>query len=68
MRGGGPGILLSRLAKEAGAVNPVALAKQLMLLYDGAAASAQMDRDPAAAVEAKAAAVLLIEKACAKHK
>lgn len=60
--------LLSRLATEAGAANPDTLAKQLMLLYDGAAASAQMDRDHAAAVEAKAAAVLLINKACAKRR
>src|SRR4029077_15588382 len=59
--------LLSRLAKEAGAVNPQTLAKQLMLLYDGAAASAQMDRDPAAPAEAKEAAVLLIDTACAKQ-
>jgi len=59
--------LLSGLAKEAGAVNPDALASQLLLLYDGAAASAQMDRDPAAAAAAKAAAVLLINAACAKR-
>src|SRR5207253_7795461 len=58
--------LLSGLAKEAGASNPDVLAKQLVLLYDGAAASAQMDRDPAAAAEARAAAVLLIDAACAK--
>jgi len=59
--------LLSRLAKEASASNPDVLAKQLVLLYDGAAASAQMDRDPAAAAEARAAAVLLIDAACAKR-
>ena len=59
--------LLSGLAKEAGASNPDVLAKQLVLLYDGAAASAQMDRDPAAAAEARAAAVLLIEAAYAKR-
>src|SRR4029077_12017813 len=59
--------LLSGLAKEAGASNPGVLAKQLVLLYDGAAASAQMDRDPAAAAEARAAAVLLIDAACAKR-
>jgi AcrR family transcriptional regulator len=59
--------LLSGLAKEAGAVNPEALASQLLLLYDGAAASAQMDRDSAAAAAAKAAAVLLIDAACAKR-
>ena len=59
--------LLSRLATEAGAANPVTLAKQLMLLYDGAAASAQMDRNQASPVEAKEAAVLLIDTACAKR-
>jgi len=60
--------LLSNLAKEAGAANPDALAGQLLLLYDGAAASAQMDRDPAAAIAAKTAAVLLIDAACAKRR
>jgi AcrR family transcriptional regulator len=59
--------LLSGLAKEAGASNPDVLAKQLVLLYDGAAASAQMDRDPTAAAEARAAAVLLIDATCAKR-
>jgi hypothetical protein len=60
--------LLSGLAKEAGAANPEALAKQLVLLYDGAAASAQMDRDSAAAAAAaKAAAALLIDAACANR-
>ena len=59
--------LLSGLAKEAGAANPDALANQLLLLYDGAAASAQMDRDPGAAAAAKAAAMLLIDAACAKR-
>jgi AcrR family transcriptional regulator len=59
--------LFAGLAKEAGAVDPDALASQLLLLYDGAAASAQMDREPAAAAAAKAAAVLLIDAACAKR-
>ena len=59
--------LLSGLAKEAGASNPDVLAKQLVLLYDGAAASAQMDREPAAAAEARAVAALLIDAACAKR-
>jgi AcrR family transcriptional regulator len=58
--------LFADLAKKAGAANPEALAKQLLLLYDGAAASAQMDRDSAAAAAARAAAVLLIDAACAK--
>ena len=56
--------LLSRLGKEAGAANPEALAKQLLLLYDGAAASAQMDGDSGAAAAAKMAAALLIDAAC----
>jgi len=60
--------LLTGLAKEAGAANPDALASQLQLLYDGAAASAQVDRDRAAAAAAKAAAALLIDAACGKHK
>src|SRR5262249_42924819 len=60
--------LLSGLAKEAGASNPDALARQLLMLYDGAAASAQMDRDPAAAAEAKATAAVLIDAACGKRR
>ena len=56
--------LLSSLAREAGATNPDALAKQLLLLYDGAAASAQMDGATGAAAAAKAAAALLIDAAC----
>src|SRR5215472_1757717 len=59
--------LLSGLAKEAGAVDPDALAKQLVLLYDGAAASVQMDRDHAAGAAAKAAAALLIDAAREKR-
>src|SRR5262245_51032252 len=35
--------LFSGLAKQAGAADPDALARQLHLVYDGAAASAQMD-------------------------
>jgi AcrR family transcriptional regulator len=59
--------LLSNLANEAGAAEPEALAQQLQLLYDGTAASASMDRDPNAAMRAKAAAALLIDTACARH-
>jgi AcrR family transcriptional regulator len=58
--------LFASLAKEAGAVDPDTLAAQLLLLYDGAAASAQMDRESGAAREAKTAAALLIDAACAK--
>jgi AcrR family transcriptional regulator len=60
--------LLLGLAKEAGASNPDALARQLLMVYDGAAASAQMDRDPAAAAEAKATAAVLIDAACPKRR
>jgi len=59
--------LLVRLGREAGASNPEGLGTQLLLLYDGAAASAQMDRDPAGASAAKAAAALLIDAACGKR-
>ena len=43
-------------------------ADQLLLVYDGAAASAQMDSDPAsAAIAAKTAAMLLIDATCTKR-
>ena len=58
--------LLSGLAKEAGAARPKSLARQLLLIYDGAAASAQLDPDPGIAAAAKAAAVLLVDSACKK--
>jgi AcrR family transcriptional regulator len=53
------------LAKEAGASDPQGLAQQLMLLYDGAALSAQMD-GPGAAVAARAAAALMLDNS-AQH-
>src|SRR5262249_38279923 len=59
--------LFAGLAKEAGAADPDALARQLQLVYDGAAASAQMDgASAAAAAAAKAGAALFIDAACAK--
>jgi AcrR family transcriptional regulator len=61
--------LFASLAKEAGAAKPDALATQLLLLYDGAAASASFGHDPAGATAtataAKSAAALLIDAACA---
>src|SRR5712691_11873287 len=51
------------LAKDAGARNPEQLAQQLMLLYDGAAISAWMDRDPSAARAAHSVAVALVDAA-----
>lgn len=55
--------LFTRLAEEAGAPDPAALAAQLHLLYDGVGISARIDRDPAASVAAKAAAAALIAEA-----
>jgi len=59
--------LFSGLAREAGAAKPEALARQLLLIYDGAAASAQLDPDPGIAAAARAAAEILIDMACAKR-
>lgn len=55
--------LFTGLAAGAGAADPAALAHQLHLLYDGAALSARMDRDPAAAHAARTAAVALLDAA-----
>jgi AcrR family transcriptional regulator len=53
--------LFTRLAQEAGAPDPAALAHRLHLIYDGAGISARMDRDPSAAVAARAAAAALLD-------
>jgi len=55
--------LLTDLAKEAGAARPAALARQLMMLYDGASVSAQMDGDQKAAAAARAVAVVMLDAA-----
>ncbi len=55
--------LFTRLGEEAGAADPESLGRQLHLIYDGAAISARMDRDPTAAVTARAAASGLIAMA-----
>lgn len=57
--------LLMTLAAEAGAADPAALAHQLHVLYDGAALSARMDRDPSAAHAARTAAAALLEASTA---
>jgi AcrR family transcriptional regulator len=51
------------LAAEAGARDPVNLARQLHLLWDGAGQSARMDHDPASVRAAKAAASVLLDAA-----
>jgi AcrR family transcriptional regulator len=55
--------LFTTLAREAGAADPDALARQLHLLYDGAGLSARMDHDPSAATTARAAAAALFDAA-----
>jgi AcrR family transcriptional regulator len=55
--------LFVRLAEEAGAPDPTALGHQLHLIYDGAGIGARMDRDPSAALRARAAAASLLDTA-----
>jgi AcrR family transcriptional regulator len=57
--------MFADLARAAGAADPESLARQLALLYHAATQSAQMDRDPAAAGTARAAAATLLEAATA---
>jgi AcrR family transcriptional regulator len=52
--------LLRTLAKDSGARDPEALARQLMVLYDGAAVAAQMDGDASAARVAHAVVEQLV--------
>jgi len=56
--------LLLELAAAAGAKEPARLAQQLVVLYDGVVASAQMDRDPSVGAAANEMALTLIEAAC----
>jgi AcrR family transcriptional regulator len=53
--------LLTTLATEAGASRPDALAGALLVLYDGASASAMLDQSPASARHAREAAELLLD-------
>jgi AcrR family transcriptional regulator len=52
--------LFRDLAGQAGATDPDLLARQLRMLYDGATAMAQMERDTSAAAIARAMAATLI--------
>jgi AcrR family transcriptional regulator len=51
------------LVRSAGATNPERLARQLVLLYDGAVVTAYMDRDPTAAAAARDVAATLFDRA-----
>lgn len=55
--------LFRALARSAGAIDPAALAAQLVLLYDGAAVGARMDRNSRAAKAARIAAETLVDAA-----
>ena len=55
--------LFNQLAREAGARAPNRLADKLMLLYDGAAVAAQMDRSIGSAASAREMASLLLADA-----
>ena len=58
--------LLGVMAEQAtalGAADPAGLARQLTLLYDGVLVQSRLDRGPAAATAAKAAAQVLIDAA-----
>jgi AcrR family transcriptional regulator len=55
--------LFTGLARDAGAADPQALARQLVLLYDGATVAAQMEGGTASALAARAAAALMLDAA-----
>jgi AcrR family transcriptional regulator len=55
--------LLTNLARQAKASDPEALGRQLAMVYDGAVVGARMDRNPRAAITAKAIATTLIDAA-----
>ena len=51
------------LARDHGARDPELLGRQLSIIYDGAATTAQVDRDPTAAATAKSIAAALVDAA-----
>jgi AcrR family transcriptional regulator len=58
--------LFQSLAREAGVKHPEKLARQLVLIYDGAVISAQMDQDAGAPATARAMAAALLDAAGAR--
>ena len=58
--------LFTDLARAAGVADPERLAAQLHLLYDGATATAYIDRDLSAPATARAAAAVLVDAALAQ--
>ena len=55
--------VMAEQATALGVAEPAGLARQLTLLYDGALVQSRLDRGPAAAIAAKAAAQVLIDAA-----
>jgi AcrR family transcriptional regulator len=55
--------LFTELARDAGAADPEGVARQLVLLYDGAMVGASMDRDPSAPAVARQMAEVLLDAA-----
>jgi len=53
-----------RIAEEAGAANPAALARRLLLLKEGAIVTAHLGHEQDPAADAKASAEILIAQAC----
>lgn len=53
--------LTTGLARDAGVPEPELLARQFVLLYDGAAISARIDHNPTAAAMARGAAIALLD-------
>lgn len=58
--------LFTELAAAAGAPDPVLLASQLQLIYDGGGLAAKMDQNPDIAAPARAAASALVASALAR--
>lgn len=59
--------LFADLATEAGADDPAKVSEQLVLLYDGATVSAQMDKNPRVAAHAKSLAERILDAACVRR-